>query len=111
MFRSLCVIHSIGSRSSSVYCSKPFLFCATASLGWLPLVGLSEIFLHYCLLFTCKGLLAIVQSWSFGYSAHAHCYCPIQELCLRWPLSLEPSSRVPAHGITIPLTSPAAETP
>src|SRR6218665_1593115 len=31
---------------------------------------LSEIFLHSCIIFTCKGLFAVVQPWSFGYSAH-----------------------------------------
>jgi|SRR6218665_1072806 len=38
------------------------------------------------------------------------CYSPIKELCLCWPLSLELSSTVLVPGITIPLTSPAADT-
>ena len=45
------VIHSIGSLSSSVCCSKPFPLCATVSLGWLPLIWdfstlLSPLFLQ-----------------------------------------------------------------
>ena len=67
---------------------------------------LFEIVLHSFLLFTCKDLLPIVQSWSFGYSVYALCYSPIQELCVRWPLSLELSSAVSAHE-----SSSAVETP
>jgi len=44
-----------------------------------------------------------------NYSAHTGCYCPMHELCLCWSLRLELSSTIPAPGITVPLTSPAAE--
>jgi len=37
------------------------------------------------------------------------CYSPMHELCLCWPLRLELSSTLPAPGITIPVTYPAAE--
>jgi len=46
------------------------------------------------------------RSWP-NYSAHAGCYNPIQELCLCWPSDWT----LPAPGITIPVTYPAALMP